>query len=112
MQRIARALGTTDAAQGVFDLARDNGAPTALKDIGLKESDIDIALDIALKNPYWNPRRLNVRHCGLCWWPLTKGGDRTEYLWSQHARRPAQRDKRLKETSMDDHSSTALAVIS
>jgi maleylacetate reductase len=58
MQRIARALGTTDAAQGVFDLARDNGAPTALKDIGLKESDIDIALDIALKNPYWNPRPL------------------------------------------------------
>ena len=58
MRRIARALGTTDAAQGVFDLARDNGAPTALKDIGLKESDIDIALDIALKNPYWNPRPL------------------------------------------------------
>ncbi len=58
MQRIARALGTTDAAQGVFDLARDNGALTALKDIGLKESDIDIALDIALKNPYWNPRPL------------------------------------------------------
>jgi len=58
MQRIARALGVSDAAQGVFDLARDNGAPTALKDIGLKESDIGIALDIALKNPYWNPRPL------------------------------------------------------
>jgi len=58
MRRIARALGTTDAAQGVFDLARDNGAPMALKDIGLKEPDIDIALDLALKNPYWNPRPL------------------------------------------------------
>lgn len=58
MQRIARALGVSDAAQGVFDLARDNGAPMALKDIGLKESDIGIALDIALKNPYWNPRPL------------------------------------------------------
>jgi alcohol dehydrogenase class IV len=58
MQRIARALGTSDAAQGVFDLARDNGAPTALKDISLKESDIGVALDIALKNPYWNPRPL------------------------------------------------------
>ena len=58
MQRIARALGASDAALGVFDLARDNGAPTALKDIGLKESDIGIALDIALKNPYWNPRPL------------------------------------------------------
>ena len=58
MQRIARALGVSDAAQGVFDLARDNGAPTALKDIGLKESDIGVALDITLKNPYWNPRPL------------------------------------------------------
>jgi maleylacetate reductase len=58
MKRIARALGTTDAAQGAFDLARNNGAPTALKDIGFKENDIDIALDIALKNPYWNPRPL------------------------------------------------------
>lgn len=58
MKRIARALGTTDAAQGAFDLARNNGAPTALKDIGFTESDIDIALDIALKNPYWNPRPL------------------------------------------------------
>jgi len=58
MQQIARALGASDAAQGVFDLARDNGAPTALKDIGMKESDIGVALDIALKNPYWNPRPL------------------------------------------------------
>ena len=56
MKRIARALGTTDAAQGAFELARSNGAPTALKDIGFKEADIDILLDIALENPYWNPR--------------------------------------------------------
>ncbi|MCG7403479.1 MULTISPECIES: maleylacetate reductase [Caballeronia] len=56
MKRIARALDADDAAQGTFDLARANGAPTALKDIGMKESDIDIAVDIALKSPYWNPR--------------------------------------------------------
>jgi alcohol dehydrogenase class IV len=56
MQRIARALHADDAAQAVFDLARDNGAPTALKDIGMKESDIDVALRLALKSPYWNPR--------------------------------------------------------
>ena len=58
MKRIARALGAADAAQGAFELARDNGAPTALKDIGMKEADIEIALDIALKNPYGNPRPL------------------------------------------------------
>ncbi|AQH02122.1 maleylacetate reductase [Burkholderia sp. KK1] len=56
MKRIARALGAGDAAQGAFDLARDNGAATALKDIGMKESEIDIAIDVAMKSPYWNPR--------------------------------------------------------
>ena len=56
MTRIARALGSADAAQGAFELARATGAPTALKDIGMKESDIDIAVDVALKSPYWNPR--------------------------------------------------------
>ncbi|MEX3933898.1 maleylacetate reductase [Paraburkholderia phymatum] len=55
-QRIARALHADDAAQAVFDLARDHGAPTALKDIGLKEADIDVALELALTSPYWNPR--------------------------------------------------------
>src|SRR5690606_38383827 len=31
MTRIARALGTDNAARGLYDLARDNGAPVALK---------------------------------------------------------------------------------
>ncbi len=59
MARIARALGTTgraSAAAGLFDLARDNGAPVALKDIGMKAEDLDRAADIAVSNPYWNPR--------------------------------------------------------
>ncbi|MGA7812725.1 MAG: iron-containing alcohol dehydrogenase, partial [Caballeronia sp.] len=56
MKRIARALNADDAAQAVFDLAHDHGAPTALKDIGMRAADIDIALDVALQNPYWNPR--------------------------------------------------------
>jgi alcohol dehydrogenase class IV len=59
MHRIERALGTTgakSAAAGLFDLARDNGAPVALKDIGMREADLDRAADIAVSNPYWNPR--------------------------------------------------------
>jgi alcohol dehydrogenase class IV len=58
MTRIARALGANDAAQGVFDLAKANGAPVSLRELGFKESDLDAALDIALRNPYWNPRPL------------------------------------------------------
>jgi alcohol dehydrogenase class IV len=57
MTRIQRALGTSEsAAAGLFDLARNNGAPLALKDIGMKEADIDRAAEIAVSNPYWNPR--------------------------------------------------------
>jgi maleylacetate reductase len=55
MQRIAKAIGAGSAASGLFDLAKDLGAPTALKDIGLKESDLEVALKVALSNPYWNP---------------------------------------------------------
>ena len=56
MRRIARALGSADAAHGLQALARDNGAPVALKDIGMKADDLDRAADIAVSNPYWNPR--------------------------------------------------------
>lgn len=58
MARIARALGGASAAQAVYDLAKDNGAPVALKDIGMKEADLDKACDIALQNQYPNPRPL------------------------------------------------------
>ena len=58
MQKIAAALGGSNAAQAVFDLAKVNGAPVALKDIGMKESDLDKACDIAMQNQYPNPRPL------------------------------------------------------
>lgn len=63
LQRMARALGLTDnthAAAALFDLAKDNGAPVALKDIGMKASDLDKAADIAVSNPYWNPRPIGA----------------------------------------------------
>ena len=41
MQRIARALGGKDAANGLYDLAAAIGAPLALKEIGLQEQDLD-----------------------------------------------------------------------
>jgi maleylacetate reductase len=63
MQGIARALGSADAADGVFVLATALGAPTALRDIGMAESDLDRACDIALSNPYWNPR--TIERAGL-----------------------------------------------
>ncbi len=58
MQRIARALGTANAAQGVFELARRHGAPVALKDIGMPADGLDRAAELAVQHPYPNPRPL------------------------------------------------------
>ncbi len=41
---------------GLHDFAASLGAPRALRDLGLAEGDLDRAADIAVQNPYWNPR--------------------------------------------------------
>ena len=54
-RRIAEALGVSDAATGLFELAGNLGAPTALKDIGIEEADLDEAATVALEKPVNNP---------------------------------------------------------
>jgi alcohol dehydrogenase class IV len=56
MVRIARALGTDDAAQGIYNLTGRLGTPRALRDLGMPEDGIDRAAEIAASNPYPNPR--------------------------------------------------------
>jgi alcohol dehydrogenase class IV len=56
MQIAADAIGVEDAARGLYALARALGAPVALKDIGMRETDLDRAAEIATKSPYYNPR--------------------------------------------------------
>jgi alcohol dehydrogenase class IV len=58
MARIARALGSRAAAGGLFDLAKQLGAPLTLRELGLPEAALDKAADIAVANPYPNPRPL------------------------------------------------------
>lgn len=60
MQRIARALNAKDAASGLWDLAGKLQAPRSLKELGMPESGIELATELALKNPYWNPRPLEA----------------------------------------------------
>lgn len=55
LQPLANLFGGTIGG-GLHDFARSLGAPLALKDLGLKESQLDLAADLAVKNPYWNPR--------------------------------------------------------
>ena len=65
MSRIARALGTEDAAKGVAELRARLGVPSALRDIGMQASDLDQAAKLATDAPYPNPWPYNteqVRH--------------------------------------------------
>lgn len=59
MQRIARALGERNAAQGMFDLARSLGAPTSLKELGMPDGELGRCATIATQNAYWNPRPID-----------------------------------------------------
>jgi len=77
MQRIARALGAEQTAHGLYDLAAAIGAPMALKEIGLREQDLDQAAEIATRNPYYNPR------------PISRDGVRRLLDDAFHGRRPA-----------------------
>jgi maleylacetate reductase len=56
MDRIARALGANLAAQGLYDLAASLGAPVSLEALGMRREQLDQAADLAVQNPYYNPR--------------------------------------------------------
>jgi maleylacetate reductase len=56
LSRIERALGSDQPAATLYDLARANGVPYSLRDLGMKQSDLERAADLAVENAYWNPR--------------------------------------------------------
>jgi len=53
------------AAQGFYDLARQNGAPVSLRELGLKAEDLDSIVKLAVENPYWNPRPIVAENSGV-----------------------------------------------
>jgi len=73
---VARLLGTVGPGEGLYDLEKRIGAPTSLKDLGLPQDALDRAADIAMEQPYWNPR------------PLTREGIRALLDDAWHGRRP------------------------
>lgn len=73
---VSEILGTTDnPGLALWLFAQSLDAPMALRDLGVAESDLDRATDIALSKPYWNPR------------VITKDGIRTllQQAWSGSA---------------------------
>lgn len=53
---VAELFGAEDPGLGLWTFAKEAGAPLALRDLGLSEADLDRAADLAVANPYWNPR--------------------------------------------------------
>ncbi|MET7929071.1 maleylacetate reductase and hydroxyquinol 1,2-dioxygenase domain-containing protein [Streptomyces sp. NPDC005349] len=60
MRRIADALGVPDAPSGVYDLVASLGGPTSLRDLGMPESGLARAVELATSTPYPNPRELTA----------------------------------------------------
>ena len=77
MARVARALGADSAPQALFDMAKNAGAPTSLRELGMPEAGLDRAAEIAAANPYTNPR------------PIERHAIRTLLDDAWHGRRPA-----------------------
>lgn len=47
-----------DLGDGLYDLARSLGAPMALRDFGVTRHDLNRIADLAIQNPYANPREV------------------------------------------------------
>ena len=59
LEPIRRILGSRSVGGGLYDFAARIGAPLALKDIGMPPEGIDLACNLAVANPYWNPRKFD-----------------------------------------------------
>lgn len=80
MDRISRALcansAAHSAAQALYDLASSLGAPVSLQSLGMRREQLDQAADLAVQNPYFNPR------------PVTRDGIRALLENAFDGRRP------------------------
>ncbi|HSW05905.1 maleylacetate reductase [Aquabacterium sp.] len=58
MARTARALGQPDAPLAVYELISRHAGPLSLKQLGMPEAGLDRVAELAVSNPYPNPRPL------------------------------------------------------
>jgi len=61
LKPICDVLKASSAGVGLYEYSKSISAPLALKDIGMPESGIGRAAELAVANPYWNPRDFDKR---------------------------------------------------
>lgn len=76
MERIARALNADEAPHGLYELLQLVGRAKSLAELGMTESGLDKAAELAVQNPYYNPR------------PVTREGVREMLQSAFEGRRP------------------------
>lgn len=76
-QRVAAALGVADAANGIYELLHQVSEKTNLQHLGLGETDLDKAADIATETPCSNAAE------------VTRDGVRELFDHAYHGRRPS-----------------------
>ncbi|MDC9809795.1 MULTISPECIES: maleylacetate reductase [Rhizobium] len=57
---VAQLFGASGAGTGLYDFALRIGAPMRLRDLGVTGEDLDKVAALSVRNPYWNPRPLEV----------------------------------------------------
>jgi len=61
MEHIMKAMGTTSASGGIYDFASEINVPKSLKELGMKESDLDIAAEETVKTTPYNPKPVDIK---------------------------------------------------
>jgi maleylacetate reductase len=80
--RIAAALGADDAVRGLTDLSRELGIPSGLREVGLREDQLDEATDLVLEkvpadNPVPTDREDVTRLLRAAWSGIPSGEETT-----------------------------------
>lgn len=61
MARLMQAMDSRDAADGVYDFARGIEVPASLKELGMREADLDEAAHETVHDTRYNPRPVDFR---------------------------------------------------
>ncbi len=55
---VAQMFGGQAPGMALWSFSKSLGAPLALETLGVAEADLDRVADLAVQNPYWNPREI------------------------------------------------------
>lgn len=61
MEKIRDAMGTNSASGGIYDFARLINVPKSLKELGMREGDLDLAAEETIERTTYNPKPLDQK---------------------------------------------------